>query len=234
MLVLGLDVETSGLDHNECVITEIGMVLWDTVSSKPLLMKSFFIDSGIVLTKEIVDLTGITEEMLHKYGESLGSVCIETEKMMRLADFYCCHNTPFDKKFITKMFEQCGMTIPDKLWMDTCTDVPYPASITTRKLTHLAAEHGFVNPFPHRAVTDVLTMLQVASKYSFDTITAYAQSPTVTILAKTTFEERELPKARGYRWDASIKKWTKNVKEFQLEEERKNAPFSFEVKQNGE
>jgi DNA polymerase-3 subunit epsilon len=230
VLWLGIDLETSGLDANECVITEVGLVLWDTVDAKPVLMKSFFVDSGIQLTKEITELTGITSEMLRKYGEGQGSVCIETEKMMLKAEACVAHNAPFDRRFIVKMFEQCGTPMPEKLWIDTSADIPYPASITTRKLTHLAAEHGFVNPFPHRALTDVLTMLQIASKYPADTIMAYAQSPTVTILAKTTFEERELPKARGYRWDAGIKKWTKNVKEFQLEEETKNAPFSFEVR----
>lgn len=230
MLWLGIDCETSGLDSETCEITEIGLVLWDTVEAKPLLMKSFFVDTGVQLSKEIVELTGITEGMLRTYGESLGSVCIETEKMMKMCEYIVAHNAPFDRRFVTKMFEQSGMEMPGRPWIDSSADVPYPASITTRKLTHLAAEHGFINPFPHRAVTDVLTMFQIMKKYPVDIIIAYASSPTVTLLAKTTYEERELPKARGYRWNGDIKKWTKNIKEFQLETEEKDAPFSIEVR----
>jgi DNA polymerase-3 subunit epsilon len=230
MLILGLDFETTGLLPEKDTITEAGAVLWDTESKSPLILYNKFVDGKVLIPKEITELTGITQDMVSKYGEGESQIALELISLIEKAEAVCVHNKNFDLQFFNILCERNDLHPPEKLWIDSCSDVPYPASITTRKLTHLAAEHGFVNPFPHRALTDVLTMLQVISKYPAETIMEYAKSPSVTLLAKTTYEERELPKARGYRWNGDIKKWTKVIKEFQLAEEEKNAPFPIEVR----
>ena len=94
-----------------------------------------------------------------------------------------------------------------------------PPAITTRKLTHLAAEHGFLNPFPHRAVSDVLTMLKVLSHYDIAPVLESARQPSFTVKACVSYDDREKAKARGYRWDAARKIWTKIVKGHRLNDE---------------
>ena len=37
--------------------------------------------------------------------------------------------------------------------------------------------HGFLNPFPHRAVTDVMSMLKIASQYDLDRMADLAKLP---------------------------------------------------------
>ena len=49
--------------------------------------------------------------------------------------------------------------------------------IKTRSLPYLAADHGFLNPFPHRALFDVMTMIQIAGMYDINEILKYADSP---------------------------------------------------------
>jgi fructose-1,6-bisphosphatase/sedoheptulose 1,7-bisphosphatase-like protein len=120
----------------------------------------------------------------------------------------------------------------DLPWIDTAKDIPYPKSITTRKLTHLAAEHGFVNQMAHRAVTDVLTMLKVLSFYEAKTVVEWSSSPTIKIKAMVTRETKELAKERGSRWDAPSVAWFKEIKEFQLMTEIKDSSFKIVVVEN--
>ena len=86
-------------------------------------------------------------------------------------------------------------------WIDTCTDVPYPPSVGSRTLRYLAADHLFINPFPHRAIFDVMTMLTVLSHYNVEEIAVLAKSPVIHVQAKVGYDEREKAKARGYMWE---------------------------------
>lgn len=115
-------------------------------------------------------------------------------------------------------------------WIDTCLDVPFPEAITTRKLVHLAAEHGFLNPFAHRAVFDVLTMLRVMAAYPIEPILESAKQPLVTCIAQVSYDDREKAKARGYRWRGQSKLWVKHLKAHRLEEEKAQAGFPIEVR----
>ncbi|MEG7787053.1 hypothetical protein U2388_15000, partial [Listeria monocytogenes] len=59
-------------------------------------------------------------------------------------------------------------------WLDTRYDLPHEEEPESRKLKHLACDLGFTNPFPHRAVTDVLTMCRVTASHDFGAIVAYS------------------------------------------------------------
>jgi len=77
-------------------------------------------------------------------------------------------------------------------------DVPSPPQITTRKLAHLAAEHGFLNPFAHRAVFDVLTMLKILSCYPIENVIISSNQPLMKLVALVAFDGRYKAKARGF------------------------------------
>jgi DNA polymerase-3 subunit epsilon len=109
--------------------------------------------------------------------------------------------------------------------LDSLTDIRYPAYIKTRNLTHLAAEHGFVAPFKHRAVFDCLTMLRIASNYDINEIIARSKMPMVYVQACVSFDEKELAKARGYYWAAKPKIWYKALKEADATVEIKECGF---------
>lgn len=216
-IICALDVETTGLSSETDQVTEIGAILWDTELNVPVKFFSKLLCIEGSVPPEIVKLTGITDELLRLYGEDPEDAWAEFFDFCGEADAFMAHNAPFDRGFIAKK-----MPVMDpQLWIDSCVDVDYPESITTRKLTHLAAEHGFVNPFAHRAVTDVLTMCQVVARYPWEQTILNAKTPNVELRAMVSYNDNAKAKARGYRWSGDRKFWIKNVKEHRVEQETK-------------
>jgi DNA polymerase-3 subunit epsilon len=135
----------------------------------------------------------------------------------------------FDRQVLKAWAEKYGLDWqPDKLWIDTKTDIEIPSRNSTR-LVYLAADHGFLNPFPHRAMFDVMTMMTILSRYDLDKVIEVAKSPTLTLRAMVSYDDRELAKARGYHWQSETKQWTMNVKECNLEKERAASKFQIEI-----
>lgn len=226
MLVLGLDFETDSLDTVNGSITEVGAVLWDTLINKPLVIYNKLIRQSKPLTPEIVKLTGLTDDILAKYGEDPYHVLAGLGEVMTKADHVVAHNgTNFDKPFYHNNCARIDLDPLEKHWVDTSVDIPYPDNISTRKLVHLAAEHGFVNPFAHRAVFDVLTMLAVCAKYDWPQVIALSKEENVRLIANVSYADNNKAKERGYRWDATRKQWYKTIKRSFVEREINEANF---------
>lgn len=223
MIILGIDLETTGLDPKEERITEIGAVLWDTSLNCPIKFFNELVDPEKQISSEITALTGITNELIaaHSISESVAIPALLP--LMDRADFFMAHNAKFDKGFLEASAARVGVNLQDKIWIDSSTDVAYPESISTRKLVHLAAEHKFVNPFAHRAVTDVLTMMQIVSQYNWDEVLLNANTPNVVLRAHVQFHDKEKAKGMGYRWDGDSKVWLKTVKASQVQKEKDRA-----------
>lgn len=216
MIICAFDLETTGLSPETDTITEVGAILYDTETNSPVKFFSKLIAIDRPIPEVIVELTGITDVLLAKYGEAPSKVWREFEEFIEPAELFLAHNAPFDRGFVEKI-------IPDmadpKLWIDSCVDVEYPDHIKTRQLTYLAADHGIVNPFSHRAVTDVLTMLRVVSNYNWEEIISNAKTPNVTMRAMVTFNDNQKAKTAGYRWDSERKFWIKSIKETRTNQE---------------
>lgn len=230
MIICGVDLETTGLNPEVDQVTEIGAVLWDTEINAPIKFFNKLLKIKGSVPPEIVELTGITDELLEKYGEEPDSVWADFALFADEGDAYMAHNAPFDRSFLEK--EYAG--IEGDLWIDSSVDIDYPTNIQTRKLTHLAAEHGFVNPFAHRAMSDVLTMFQVVAHYNWDDVVKNAKTPNVVLRALVSYEQNQKAKGLGYRWDGSKKIWTKQVKEHRLDEEtKKSLELGFKIQRIG-
>lgn len=232
MKLLGLDFETSGLDPQQDRIIEIGAVLWDTDRKAPLEVLGRLVQHpGLKLSDEITQLTGITQEDLDQQGIPIETALARLRELLDHADFVVAHNgNQFDRPFLEEALNRASLMdlLWNKPWIDTMTDVPYPESIRTRKLNHLAADHQVFNPLPHRAVFDVVVMLQILSQYPIAEVVELAKSPTLEIRANVSYEDRNLAKDRGYRWDGERKIWFKTIKELHLDRESQ-AGFPIEV-----
>jgi hypothetical protein len=68
-------------------------------------------------------------------------------------------------------------------------------------------------------------MFKVAEKYSFDDILARAAEPTLYVQALVSFDEKELAKARGYRWYAPTKTWWREFKKSDFEADKLECGF---------
>ncbi|SRR5579875_1281630 len=215
MIVCGIDLETTGLSPIEDRVTELGFVLWDTTVKTPLLVVNTFVDPGRSIPPEISAINKITTEMVSRWGIPSKTALNTLVSNMDKADVVCAHNgTNFDKPFIEEWGRREGVQIPDKLWIDTRTDLP----VTGTRLIYMCAEHaGFVNPFPHRAVFDVMSMLRLLSQFDVEAVVARAKLPTITLQAQVRFDEKEKAKEQGYQWREantfSGKAWLKDVKE---------------------
>lgn len=224
MLLLGLDFESGGsfekpLEEN--FITEVGAVLWDTDTHTPVKMMNKLVYQGKQIAPEATQYTGITNGHIGRFGEPLSIVIGDLCTMAGEASYIVAQNgLMFDKPLLDLELANCGMLDmrPTQMWLDTTIDVDYPANCKSRNLTYLAGFHLILNSFPHRAVTDVLTMMTVLSKYDINQVIQNAASPSLLVRAVVGFSEKEKAKKAGFYWEAGEKLWLKNVRKNQLEE----------------
>lgn len=231
MKICSLDFESTHdntFDTENMLITEVGAVLYDTEDKKPITLISDLLwdNSYPVSPQELVEITGITDELLQNHGISPAEGLSKLNRMLGECDYVLAHNgNQFDKPLYRANCERYDIPYIDKVWMDSMLDVEYPDYIATRKLTYLAAEHGFANPFSHRAVFDSLTTLKVLENYDFNKIAEMAHEPTKKVVAKVSKAYKDLAKKRGYRWDPDNKIWYKYMKHSFYLKEKENAPF---------
>lgn len=233
MRLLGLDFETNGLDTSTARITEIGAVLWDVEEKRPLVTYGCFLYDPTYnepLSAEITRLTGITDAMLVEFGTAPGPNLkwLDSFCAKHRVDYICAHNGEnFDKPLLLSELARhsveagCLRNLP---WIDTRTDIPFPTEPDSRRLNHLALDAGFINPFSHRAVFDVLTMLRILSNYDIKHVLEYQSIPFVTCRANVSYNDRDKAKAQRFSWEKIGEKtypkfWVKRIKLNQLEAE---------------
>ena len=196
-LILGIDLEGihqdlihSGINFKVDRTIEIGAVLWDWHHGQPVKIFSELMDENdrLPISSDIEELTGISDSLLALYGnkgEAITQKLHQLGEMMEQAHYLMAHNAKgYDSPMLKSLFRRYSLSMPSKTWIDTQTDIEYPKKIRTHSLAMLEHAHGFINPFPHRAVTDTLSMLKVAYSYDLDRMVQLAQSPMVTVIAQ--------------------------------------------------
>jgi DNA polymerase-3 subunit epsilon len=239
MLVLGVDVETWGLDAKKDEIAEIAFVLWDTEEKAPLTFSSRFIKRGASeesAETEALTPTGLKKEWLASYGVEIREALEELHTFCwdKGPSYIVAHNASFDRSFFEESYgrHRTDILSPKILevpWICTMRDIPFKNSGDSRKLSHLAMDHGFMNPFPHRALFDVMTCLKLFSLYPLEEILAYRAIPTKRVKAVVSYDQKDLARDRKYRWFPEEKAWMKDLKETELDQERADAPFPLVV-----
>jgi len=227
------------------------MVLWDTDLHAPIKLFGTLVDPSSYAVWEgatehtlaAVDVNGITPEICNKYG-------MDDEKALKYvlswygsADIACAHNgNNFDKPLLSTWAASYGLDAQkNKLWIDTRADIERPRR-DSHRLGYMAADHGFLNPFPHRAMFDVMTMFTILMapdvskappKYDLATIQEIAKSPLRIVKALVSFDTNHLAKSRGYHAfyeNGKFQRWELEVKEINLEKEREAARLAgFEI-----
>jgi DNA polymerase-3 subunit epsilon len=238
MLILGLDFETTGGDPAVHRITEVGMTQWDTDLRQPVKIMGYLVNPGDAPWEpEIIERFPKMPELSVKYGIDDLKAAKQFFLWYQSAETVCAHNgIKFDKGFMQAWADRYNFdSDPDKLWIDTLTDLPLPRWYT-RKLAYMPVDHGMLpNPFPHRAAFDAVSMMQMLDQYPLDKVLELARSPIVIVKALVTFNNNELAKKRGYHAeykDGKFVMWFREMKELFVEQEREEcaaAGFSIEV-----
>lgn len=224
MLICGLDLEATSLDIETARIIEIGAVLWDTNKKLPMVIQSLLVNIGEPLTTETTSITNIDDSMLSDFGFKPDACLKRLNNLMEMADYIVAHNgKEYDKKLYEVECSRHGIPVVEKHWLDTLVDVNYPPHVKSKRLNYLASDHGFLNPFPHRAVFDVLTMLKIISEYDIAPIIEESKIPVIKLIAIVSYDNRERVKANGFMWNGSDKTWWKNIKANLLPEEEEKA-----------
>mgnify|MGYP000106079544 CR=1 FL=1 len=119
----------------------------------------------------ITEITGITIQHLTSFGISEQTAFEELLILAIQCEFIVAHNgLKFDKAFIDLALAKYGLAL--KLpWIDSLYDLPY-GDVTSRKLTNLAKQHNVSAQNAHRALFDVLMMLEVCANYNWQEIMA--------------------------------------------------------------
>lgn len=243
MMLLGVDLETTGLDVAKDRIIELGAAIWDTDVKAPVAIFNALLIDGTYppISQEITDITGITQNAANKFGIPPLQAFTEVNELTTIfqPEYVVGYNgRGFDFPFLKNEYVRAGLTpnMAGLPTLDPIEDLPLPQKMRGKRfaLSHLAAEHGFVNPFAHRAIFDVLTMFKVMAQYPIEEIIKHSKIPWVVIQAVVGYEDRELAKARKFSWEklgteTFTKKWVKKIKQTELESEVAQANFRITI-----
>ncbi len=221
-VALLVDVETTGLDHRQHEVIEIGMVAFAHDAEGRI--GSVVGTLGMLrepvgdISPEITRLTGITAGMVAGRTIDLAAV----RAMVEAADLVVAHNARFDRAFCERLDD----AFRHKPWACSVAEVPWrEMGFDGAKLGYLVNGCGMFHD-GHRAVDDCHALLEVLA-HEADGATALShllrssRSTRVRVWAeRAPFEMKDLLKARGYRWngggDGRPKAWWTEVDEGDL------------------
>ncbi len=150
------DIETTGLSPTACGITEIGAVL--TKRGKVLERFSTFVNPGMPIPENIVELTGITDEMvadadpievvLPRFLEFIG------DRML------VAHNAAFDTGFIRQACERCKLPFENP-YLDTVALSRFMNPDLKKHKLDVLAKYYNLGEFNHHRACDDAEMLSL-------------------------------------------------------------------------
>ena len=156
MEIIAIDLETTGINPEHNRIIEIGAIRVETGEVFHTL-----VNPKMPLREKIVEITGITEELLQ-------DAISEEEAIKGFVEFLkedtilLGHNISFDHSFLVLAMKRCGYEVPQFFGIDTlklsrmiCPELP-------KKTLEAMCEHfGIVNECAHRALEDIKATIQL-------------------------------------------------------------------------
>lgn len=214
---LVLDVETTGIDPEKDKIIEIGVLEFCVnEDGRPFITTMYggLEDPGFPVPPEIQKLTGLSDEMLA--GQSID--WMKVRDLMSRASLIVAHNAAFDRAFVERRPELSDIR---QHWACSMKHIDWETKgFRTRALNYLAADHGFVNPFAHRALFDCATTFRLIEPYFPELLNrSYMRDVRVSAVG-AAFETKDILRNARYRWDAQARVWFKEILEDVLEVER--------------
>ncbi|MDA4130148.1 MAG: 3'-5' exonuclease [Thaumarchaeota archaeon] len=220
--MLALDFESTGLSPENDRIIEVGALLYTTGQKRVLESVSYLVQSDVPISARINEITKITQSAIDKFGYTSRDSIETLLDLMDRADAVIGQNViQFDKRMLEAWAKRENRSIPNKLWIDTRTDL----EIEGKHLQYMCADEGWLNLFPHSALADCQSVLKLVSTRDINKVVERAQSPTVVLLAHQKREDNQLAKERKFRWNPFYSVWWKAIKHMDLGAEIKAASF---------
>lgn len=216
MLIFITDTETTGLPNVAgAKMIEVAGCLYHVETKTEVAMAQCLI---YATENPVENINGISPAMLEAVNpaDPKGKAITSTMKfaiqnLWNQADFILAHNASFDRYFLDSVFN----TTIQKTWRCSKDDIKFPKASSSRKLVHLAVDHG-VFPFAaHRALNDVLTLVGLCKQVP-DLARQMLKEKAVTSRYEAVglpIERKDEAKTRGFRWNAEKKVWWKEMEE---------------------
>lgn len=208
--VVFLDTETTGIEHGFDKIIELGLVKATYSFDRRILLsidKVFdgFEDPGRKIPQEIVELTGITDEIVA--GKSLDQDRVA--QMLLGRPLVVAHNAKFDRPFFDERFPSLG----NLSWACSYSGINWDLlGSNGRKLEYLNLMRGWFYE-AHRADDDCLALawLMHIEPEAFSMLIEEALRKEYQVFAwGSPYSAKDILKGMGYRFDGKMKVWYKN------------------------
>lgn len=211
-----LDTETTGLNPESDQIIEIAIRLFRFEVPSGRLVEELdsylsLQDPGFPISPEIQRVTGITPEML--VGHRIDWA--RADALLGRADVVLAHNAQFDRGFVDRKSQVTGSMV----WACTAWQIDWRAKgFKNARLEDLASASG-VKHQAHRAMGDVEAMLALVGgedamtghPYLSELIESVRQEVVYLWVEGKTYDQRDLLKAHGFKWNPASKVWGKIV-----------------------
>jgi DNA polymerase-3 subunit epsilon len=209
--LLIIDLETTGTDPDGDSIVEVGAVLFDCATAVPVACKSALVRAA---ANPAALVNGIPEAAL------AGPWCIAPEhvrptlaglaKLAPEPPILVAHNAAFERGFLPDFGERWICTWEDAVW----PRVPGE----TGSLVNIALAYGVGIARAHRAIEDCLTLAAILGRVheiegGLDAWLFRATEPKAELIGCQRFEENQLAKDAGFRWDSDRKLWVRRIGE---------------------
>jgi DNA polymerase-3 subunit epsilon len=204
--VLILDTETTGLDHQKDSVIEVAAILYSVEHATPL--RSF---------SSLMYATGNAAENINRIpAAALADAWLaeeawaEVSEMAGAADAIIAHNADFDRPW-------CPQVLQDMPWICSKVDLQWPKQTRPEpSLVALALEHDLGVAYAHRALADCDMIARLLTRArelgaNLAEMLVRGQRPKILLQAMVSFDERELAKTAGFRWDPTTKRWLRRM-----------------------
>jgi DNA polymerase-3 subunit epsilon len=226
-VIMSFDVETTGLNVETDRVIEVGAILFSTAQKKCLESQGYLVKSDKPISDEITKITGITQSAVDRFGYESGDALDTVLDMAAQADAFIGQNViRFDKRMLESWVKRENRKMPDKLWVDTRTDLLLTEG---KHLGYMAADNNFLNLFPHSALSDCQTVLKLLDREDIDKVIERAKSPTVVLIAHQKREENDKAKKLKFRWQPDLKVWWLTAKQMDVDKIVGEAPFNISI-----
>jgi len=242
VILVAFDLEATGLNLNEDRIVEVGLALYSTGRERVLECTSFLVSSeGKLVTDEITKITGVTQDMVDRFGYTQESAIETANEYFMQADGIIGHNsTWYDLPMIRNASQRTGVKVHlPNVSIDTMVDIPGLKGENLIKMCANAKDPktgrdvGFTYT-KHSALDDAKAVIRLISWHDIDAIVTRSQSPMVVLLKQDTGRginkaENKLARKAGFRWNGDFRCWWQGVKECDIQEFVNRLPFGVSV-----
>jgi DNA polymerase III subunit epsilon len=213
MILVGLDLESTGLHKVKDRPIEASATLWTTNFSRSLGSQTLLVQSdGVKVSPEVTEITGITQAMVDNFGVEPSFAFDAMMAFINRAEAIVAFNgRRFDIPMFREWARRLGKQFPEKLVIDPFEDLPMQG----QELITMCAKRG-IHYNAHEAGADVGAMLTLLSKFDFDVVLERAKSSVVVVRSKQDRSQNDRVKKHKFRWNPERKIWWKAVKEIDL------------------